>query len=64
MLFHTAAYFRESFASGCDQNQMIRINVDGTIALFDAAGREVARVPFALVEEAFDDLDDEQDERG
>ncbi len=31
------------------------------IALLDAAGREVARVPFALVEEAFDDLDDEQD---
>ena len=37
VLFHTAAYFRESFASGSDQDQMTRINVDGTIALFDAA---------------------------
>jgi len=29
------------------------------VPLFDARGREVARIPFALVEEAFDDLDDE-----
>jgi hypothetical protein len=34
------------------------------IALLDTAGREVARIPFALVEEAFDDLDDEQDGPG
>ena len=32
-------------------------------ALLDGAGREVARIPFALVEEAFDDLDDEEDGR-
>ena len=31
------------------------------IALLDAGGREVARIPFALVEEAFDQLDDEED---
>lgn len=31
------------------------------IPLFDSSGREVARVPFALVEEAFDELDDEED---
>lgn len=37
VLFHTAAYFRESFVSGSDQSQMNRINVDGTIALFEAA---------------------------
>jgi dihydroflavonol-4-reductase len=37
VLFHTAAYFREAFASDSDQDQMTRINVDGTIALFDAA---------------------------
>ncbi len=37
VLFHTAAYFRESFASGSDQDQMTHINVDGTVTLFDAA---------------------------
>ena len=37
------------------------VDEEEPIALFDTAGREVARVPFALVEEAFDDLDDEQD---
>ncbi|MHB1045487.1 MAG: hypothetical protein ACYC4P_05700 [Thermoanaerobaculia bacterium] len=31
------------------------------VPLRDARGRVVARVPFALVEEAFDDLDDEAD---
>jgi len=31
------------------------------IALRDARGHVVAHVPFALVEEAFDDLDDEED---
>ena len=34
---------------------------DEPVLLRDAEGREVARVPFALVEEAFDDLDDEED---
>ncbi len=40
------------------------VDEDEPIALLDAAGREVARIPFALVEEAFDDLDDEQDGPG
>ena len=40
------------------------VDEDEPIALLDAGGREVARIPFALVEEAFDDLDDEQDEPG
>ena len=31
------------------------------VPLFDRRGREVARIPFALVEEAFDELDDEED---
>jgi hypothetical protein len=35
------------------------VDEEAPVALFDAAGREVARIPFALVEEAFDDLDDE-----
>jgi hypothetical protein len=38
------------------------VDEEAPVPLFDAAGREVARIPFALVEEAFDDLDDEQDE--
>ena len=40
-------------------------SVDETkpIPLVDSEGREVARVPFALVEGAFDDLDDEEDEQ-
>lgn len=37
---------------------------DEPVVLRDAAGREVARVPFALVEDAFDELDDEEDGRG
>jgi|GEM_PF-1784112 len=39
------------------------VDEDEPIALLDAAGREVARIPFALVEEAFDELDDEEDAR-
>lgn len=35
------------------------VDEEAPVPLFDATGREVARVPFALVEEAFDDLDDE-----
>ncbi|MHB8799901.1 MAG: hypothetical protein ACYDBY_15690 [Thermoanaerobaculia bacterium] len=34
------------------------------VVLVDGSGHEVARVPFALVEEAFDDLDDEEDDEG
>jgi len=37
---------------------------DEPVVLFDARGHEVARIPFALVEEAFDDLDDEEDGKG
>lgn len=33
------------------------------VPLLDARGREVARIPFSLVEEAFDELDDEEDAR-
>lgn len=32
------------------------------VLLFDATGRELASIPFALVEEAFDDLDEEDGE--
>jgi hypothetical protein len=39
------------------------IDEDAPIALLDAMGREIARIPFALVEEAFDELDDEEDGR-
>jgi hypothetical protein len=37
------------------------VDEETPVPLVDATGREVARIPFALVEEAFDDLDDEQD---
>ena len=37
---------------------------DEPVVLRDAAGLEVARSPFALVEDAFDELDDEEDGRG
>jgi hypothetical protein len=40
------------------------VDEEEPVPLLDAAGREVARVPFALVEEAFDDLDDEEDGLG
>ena len=40
------------------------VDEDAPVVLLDASGREVARIPFALVEEAFDDLDDEQDGPG
>ena len=35
------------------------VDEEAPVPLFDATGRERARIPFALVEEAFDDLDDE-----
>lgn len=35
------------------------VDEEEPVPLLDGSGREVARVPFALVEEAFDDLDDE-----
>lgn len=37
------------------------VDEDEPIVLFDTGGHEVARIPFALVEEAFDELDDEED---
>lgn len=37
VLFHTAAYFRDSYGGGKHWNALKRINVDGTAALFDAA---------------------------
>ena len=37
------------------------VDEESPIPLLDARGREVARIPFALVEEAFDLLDDEED---
>lgn len=37
------------------------VDEEEPVPLLDARGREVARVPFALVEEAWDDLDDEAD---
>jgi hypothetical protein len=40
------------------------VDEDEPVILFDSAGREVARIPFALVEEAFDELDDEEDGKG
>ncbi len=39
------------------------VDEDAPVALHDASGREVARIPFALVEEAFDELDEEEDAR-
>lgn len=40
------------------------VDEDVPVVLFDTGGREVARIPFALVEEAFDELDDEEDGKG
>lgn len=37
------------------------VDEDAPVPLLDANGREVARVPFSLVEEAYDLLDDEED---
>jgi hypothetical protein len=37
------------------------VDEEEPVPLLDARGREVARVPFALVEEAYDELDDEDD---
>ena len=37
------------------------VDEDELIPLLDSKGREIVRIPFALVEEAFDDLDDEED---
>jgi len=37
------------------------VDEDEPVPLLDASGREVGRVPFSLVEEAFDELDDEAD---
>ncbi len=37
------------------------VDEEAPVPLLDAKGREVARVPFSLVEEAYDLLDDEED---
>lgn len=37
------------------------VDEEAPIVLRDAEGRETARIPFSLLEEAFDDLDDEED---
>lgn len=37
------------------------VDEEAPVPLLDAGGHEVARVPFSLVEEAYDLLDDEQD---
>lgn len=37
------------------------VDEEAPVPLLDAGGREVARVPFSLVEEAYDLLDDEED---
>ncbi|GAB4424102.1 MAG: SDR family oxidoreductase [Chloroflexi bacterium OHK40] len=48
ILFHTAAYFRESFVTGADHTRMTRINVDGTLRLFERAlGAGVATIVYA-----------------
>lgn len=39
------------------------VDESAPIVLLDSEGREAARIPFALLEEAFDDLDDEEDAR-
>ena len=36
------------------------VDEEAPVPLLDAGGREVARVPFSLVEEAWDLLDDEE----
>ncbi|WP_220196728.1 NAD(P)H-binding protein [Ktedonospora formicarum] len=47
ILFHAAAYFRESFGSGDHEAQLERINVCGTIELLDAAyGKGITNVVY------------------
>ena len=36
-VFHTAAYFREAFEPGSDENELDEINIGGTMKLLDAA---------------------------
>lgn len=38
-VFHTAAYFREAFEPGADEDVLDRINIGGTMDLLDAADR-------------------------
>lgn len=42
-VFHTAAYFREAFEPGADDNALDEINIGGTMKLLDAA--DAAAVP-------------------
>jgi hypothetical protein len=37
------------------------VDESAPVPLLDARGKEVARIPFSLVEEAYDLLDDEED---
>ena len=37
------------------------VDEEAPIRLFDAAGREIGRIPFSLLEEAYDRLDEEED---
>ncbi|GAA1225519.1 SDR family oxidoreductase [Kitasatospora nipponensis] len=39
VLFHTAAYFRETFQPGEHDDRLQAVNVDGTVALLEAADR-------------------------
>lgn len=37
------------------------VDEETPVPLFDAAGREIGRIPFSLLEEAYDRLDEEED---
>ena len=56
-----SALARELAASALTSDS---VDEDVPVVLLDATGREVARIPFALVEEAFDELDEEEDWKG
>ncbi|MDH6133525.1 dihydroflavonol-4-reductase [Kitasatospora sp. MAA4] len=43
VLFHTAAYFRETFQPGAHHEQLQAVNVDGTVALLEAADQAGVR---------------------
>ncbi len=42
-VFHTAAYFRETFEPGSNESELEEINIGGTMQLLDAADRAGAR---------------------
>jgi len=43
VLFHTAAYFRESLRAGRNEAEAMAVNVQGTMRLFEEAGRRGVR---------------------